>query len=329
MAEQATVATTASGYPIPDDLGRFEPLRTFMRRFFRVRLVRPAMFILVVFVLIAVFVDLFPIPEFQEQATDENGLYISWQSPNADHPFGTDKIGRDTFSRVLNATRIALAVGFGASLFGAAFGLPIGIAAGYSRGAVDEVLMRVMDAVLAFPGLILALALVSVLGRDIINIIIAVGIANIPWVARIARSMALSVREQDYVLAGRTIGASNLRIMMRYVLPNSFQPVIVQVSLGAGFAIIAEAGLVFPRTRHSPARANLGRPGLRGAAGDHHRDRMVALGLPRGMYRAVGLESQHHRRRLARRARSQAPRRARRRLTGCFLGFWAGELRPA
>ena len=245
MAEQATVATTASGYPIPDDLGRFEPLRTFMRRFFRVRLVRPAMFILVVFVLIAVFVDLFPIPGFQEQATDENGLYISWQSPNADHPFGTDKIGRDTFSRVLNATRIALAVGFGASLFGAVFGLPIGIAAGYARGAVDEVLMRVMDAVLAFPGLILALALVSVLGRDIINIIIAVGIANVPWVARIARSMALSVREQDYVLAGRTIGASNLRIMMRYVLPNSFQPVIVQVSLGAGFAIIAEAGLSF------------------------------------------------------------------------------------
>ena len=245
MAEQATVATTASGYPIPDDLGRFEPLRTFMRRFFRVRLVRPAMFILVAFVLIAVFVDLFPIPGFQEQATDENGLYISWQSPNADHPFGTDKIGRDTFSRVLNATRIALAVGFGASLFGAVFGLPIGIAAGYSRGAVDEVLMRVMDAVLAFPGLILALALVSVLGRDIINIIIAVGIANVPWVARIARSMALSVREQDYVLAGRTIGASNLRIMMRYVLPNSFQPVIVQVSLGAGFAIIAEAGLSF------------------------------------------------------------------------------------
>ncbi len=245
MAEQATVATTVSGYPIPDDLGRFEPLRTFMRRFFRVRLVRPAMFILVVFVLIAVFVDLFPIPGYQEQATDENGLYISWQSPNADHPFGTDKIGRDTFSRVLNATRIALAVGFGASLFGAVFGLPIGIAAGYARGAVDEVLMRVMDAVLAFPGLILALALVSVLGRDIINIIIAVGIANIPWVARIARSMALSVREQDYVLAGRTIGASNLRIMMRYVLPNSFQPVIVQVSLGAGFAIIAEAGLSF------------------------------------------------------------------------------------
>ena len=245
MAEQATVATTASGYPIPDELGRFEPLRTFMRRFFRVRLVRPAMFILVAFVLIAVFVDLFPIPGFQEQATDENGLYISWQSPNADHPFGTDKIGRDTFSRVLNATRIALAVGFGASLFGAVFGLPIGIAAGYARGAVDEVLMRVMDAVLAFPGLILALALVSVLGRDIINIIIAVGIANIPWVARIARSMALSVREQDYVLAGRTIGASNLRIMMRYVLPNSFQPVIVQVSLGAGFAIIAEAGLSF------------------------------------------------------------------------------------
>ncbi len=245
MAEQATVETTAGGYAIPDDVGRFEPLRIFMRRFLRVRLVKPALLILVVFVVVALIVDVLPIPGFEEQATDENGLYISWQSPNADHPFGTDKIGRDTLSRVLNATRAALAVGFGASLFGAVFGLPIGIAAGYARGIVDEALMRLMDAVLAFPGLILALALVTVLGRDIINIIIAVGIANVPWVARIARAMALSVREQDYVLAGQTIGASNLRIMMRYVMPNSFQPVIVQVSLGAGFAIIAEAGLSF------------------------------------------------------------------------------------
>lgn len=245
MAEQATAETTAAGYPVQDEASRLEPFRIFMRRFLRVRLVRPAMFILVVFGIIGIFVDVFPLPGFEEQATDENGLYISWQSPNADHPFGTDKIGRDTFSRVLHATRAALAVGFGASLFGAVFGLPIGIAAGYARGVVDEALMRLMDAVLAFPGLILALALVSVLGRDIINIIVAVGIANIPWVARIARSMALSVREQDYVLAGQTVGASNLRIMMRYVLPNSFQPVIVQVSLGAGFAIIAEAGLSF------------------------------------------------------------------------------------
>ena len=245
MAERATTDTSLGGYPVPEQASRFEPLRVFMRRFLRVRLVRPAVLILVAFVLVAIFVDVFPIPGYEEQATDENGLYVSWQSPSADHPFGTDKIGRDTFSRVLNATRAALAVGFGASLFGAIFGLPIGIAAGYARGVVDEALMRLMDAVLAFPGLILALALVSVLGRDIINIIVAVGIANIPWVARIARSMALSVREQDYVLAGRTIGASNLRIMMRYVLPNSFQPVIVQVSLGAGFAIIAEAGLSF------------------------------------------------------------------------------------
>ncbi len=245
MAEQASVETTATGYAIPDEASRLEPLRIFMRRFLRVRLVKPALFILITFVIIAIFVDIFPLPGYEKQATDEDGLYISWQSPNADHPFGTDKIGRDTFSRVLHATRAALAVGFGASLFGAIFGLPIGIAAGYARGTVDEALMRLMDAVLAFPGLILALALVSVLGRDIINIIVAVGIANIPWVARIARAMALSVREQDYVLAGRTIGASNLRIMMRYVLPNSFQPVIVQVSLGAGFAIIAEAGLSF------------------------------------------------------------------------------------
>ena len=244
MAEQ--LSTGAEGaWAAPEESARFEQLRVFMRRFLRVRLVRPALFILVAFGIIAIFVDAFPVPGYQLQATDENGLYLSQLSPTWDHPFGTDKLGRDTFSRVLHATRAALAVGFGASLLGAVIGLPLGIAAGYSRGAVDEVLMRIMDAVLAFPGLILALALVSVLGRDIINIIVAVGIANVPWVARIARSMALSVREQDYVLAGRTIGAGNLRIMMRYVLPNSFQPVIVQVSLGAGFAIIAEAGLSF------------------------------------------------------------------------------------
>ncbi|MCY4668319.1 MAG: hypothetical protein OXC29_10065, partial [Rhodococcus sp.] len=125
MAEQVTAQTTAGGYAIPEDVGRFEPFRIFMRRFLRVRLVRPAVVILIVFALIAIFVDVLPIPGFEEQATDENGLYISWQSPNADHPFGTDKIGRDTLSRVLNATRAALAVGFGASLFGAVFGLPI------------------------------------------------------------------------------------------------------------------------------------------------------------------------------------------------------------
>ena len=245
MADPAATPTVAEPAALRERGGGWDAFRVFMRRFLRVRLVKPALFILVAFAIIAIFIDVFPLPGYEEQATDADGFYLSWVSPNWDHPFGTDKIGRDTFSRVLHATRLALAVGFGASLFGAVFGLPIGIAAGYARGAVDEVLMRIMDAVLAFPGLILALALVSVLGRDIGNIIVAVGIANIPWIARIARSMALSVREQDYVLAGRTIGAGNLRIMMRYVLPNSFQPVIVQVSLGAGFAIIAEAGLSF------------------------------------------------------------------------------------
>ena len=242
MAEQ----TAVSAY---DELEAARPSRSrlgeFSRRFVRVRLVKPALAFLLVFLVAAAIVDLLPLPGYEELHKDAEGFYRSWESPSWDHPFGTDKQGRDTLSRVLHATRAALAVGFGASLFGAIFGLPIGVAAGFARGIVDEVLMRIMDAVLAFPGLILALALVSVLGRDLLNIIVAVGIANVPWVARISRSMALSVREQDYVLAARTLGAGNMRIMARYVLPNSFQPVIVQVSLGAGFAILAEAGLSF------------------------------------------------------------------------------------
>ena len=245
MAEHAAADQFGAGEALQERGGARRQLRTFFRRFLRVRLVRPALFILIVFAVIAAIVDVLPISGYEELHTGDDGFYLSWTGPSWDHPFGTDKQGRDTFARVLHATQAALAVGFGASLFGAIFGLPIGIAAGFVRGIVDEILMRIMDAVLAFPGLILALALVSVLGRDLINIIVAVGIANVPWVARIARSMALSVREQDYVLAARTLGAGNVRIMGRYVLPNSFQPVIVQVSLGAGFAILAEAGLSF------------------------------------------------------------------------------------
>ena len=105
MAEQSTAQVEGAFAAPPDEGVRFDQLRVFMRRFLRVRLVRPALVILVVFALIGIFVDLFPIPGFAEQATDENGLYVSWQSPTWDHPFGTDKIGRDTFSRVLHATR--------------------------------------------------------------------------------------------------------------------------------------------------------------------------------------------------------------------------------
>ena len=212
----------------------------FARRLLRVRLVAPSVAVIVIFGIVAALAELFGLPD--PARTDASA---SLSSPSWDHPFGTDQLGRDSFSRMIFGTRIALGVAFASVMLGAAVGVPIGIAAGYFRGIIDDILMRLMDALLAFPGLLLAIALVAVFGPTIQNVIVAIGIANIPWLARVSRSLALTVREQDYVIAGRTIGASHARLMLRYVLPNSIQPVIVQASLGMGFAVLTEAALSF------------------------------------------------------------------------------------
>jgi ABC-type dipeptide/oligopeptide/nickel transport system permease subunit len=138
-----------------------------------------------------------------------------------------------------------LIVGFGSVAFGAALGMPIGIVSGYMRGATDDILMRLMDAIVAFPGLVLALGLIAARGPSVENIIFAIGLANIPFIARVTRGQALAVREQDYIMASVSVGASSMRIMFRHVLPNTMAPIIVQSTLGMAYAVLAEAGLSF------------------------------------------------------------------------------------
>jgi peptide/nickel transport system permease protein len=167
-------------------------------------------------------------------------------SVDAVHWMGTDDLGRDIFSRMLYGARISLQAALIAVGLAFCVGVPIGIASGYFRGFWDEwVVMRLVDALQAFPSLILALALAAALGGGFYNAMAAVGIGFAPAFIRLARGQALSIRNLDYVMAARSVGAGHLRIMWRYILPNAMAPLVIQATFAMGSAIIAEAGLSY------------------------------------------------------------------------------------
>lgn len=167
------------------------------------------------------------------------------QPPSSKHYFGTDELGRDTFSRVVYGARISLYVGFISVGIGAVFGSLVGLTGAYFGRAVDFWLQRLMDALFAFPTIILGLSIVAVLGPSTRNVIVAVGIVSIPRIARVVRSSALAVMAQSYVEAARSIGAGDWRIVFRHVLPNTMAPIIVMATAGFGGAILSEAALSF------------------------------------------------------------------------------------
>jgi peptide/nickel transport system permease protein len=176
-------------------------------------------------------------------AVHPDDSYLRPLSPG--HLLGTDELGRDLLSRVLWGARVSLPVAFVAVSVGLVGGGLIGLASGYAGGLVDLLLMRLVDALLAFPGLILAIAVVAALGPGLRNAMIAIGIVAIPVYARLVRAMVLQLRQMEFVLATRSLGATPLRLILRHLIPNLLNPVIVQVSLSAGFAILAEATLSF------------------------------------------------------------------------------------
>jgi peptide/nickel transport system permease protein len=165
--------------------------------------------------------------------------------PSSDHWFGTDALGRDLFAQVLHGARISLLVGFGVVALAAGMGVPIGIVSGFSGGWLDSILMRFTDLFLAFPPLLLPIMLVAMTGPGLENSMLAVAVSWFPWYARIARAAAMGIKSENYIVSARAFGASNSRILWRHVLPNSMTPIIVQVSLDFGYAILTTAALGF------------------------------------------------------------------------------------
>ena len=197
--------------------------------------------VITLFVLMAVFAPLLaPFDPIKDQ-----NLAQRFAGPSASHPLGQDELGRDILSRIIFGARVSLTAGLAAVVFATVFGTLVGVVAGYAGGLVDSILMRFMDIILAFPSILLAIVIVSILGQGLTNALLAVGVVLLPQIARVVRSSVISIRERDYVEAERAIGASDIQIVSAAILPNSLAPLIVQSTLALATAILDVAALSF------------------------------------------------------------------------------------
>jgi peptide/nickel transport system permease protein len=214
--------------------------RWVLRRVLRVRLAPLSLGIVLVAVLLAFLSPL--VAPYDPTRTDLNAVL---HAPGMTHLMGTDELGRDLLSRIIFGSRASLSAGVVSTSIALLIGTALGLLSGYFVGLLDLTVMRVMDALLAFPGLVLALAITAALGPSLVNVMVAIGIVGIPHFARLARGQVLALRDLEYVISARSIGAGDRQILVTHIVPNMLTPIVVQASLSVAFAILTEASLSF------------------------------------------------------------------------------------
>jgi len=246
----ASVATTPDAAALEETAGR----RSLLRRALKHPLVVTGSIVVLALAIVAVFGHwLAPY--------DPTGMDFSsrFAPPSWAHPFGTDDFGRDVFSRVLYGAAVSFKVAFIAVGISGTVGVMLGLLAGFLGGWIDEVVMRLMDILFAFPAVLLAITVMAILGRGVGNAMVAIAIVYIPIFARVTRGAVIGVRGREYVTAALAMGQRSWRIMLRHILPNALGPIIVQTSLSLAFAILAEAALSFFGLGTQPPEPSWGR----------------------------------------------------------------------
>ena len=240
LSEPAMLADHKASAGAPRVNPRYSEWRRFLRVLFGRKIVLLGTIIIFVLLVLSLFARFVSPYDPYEQS-----LAHRLKSPSTTYWLGTDQLGRDELSRIIYGSRVSLMVGIIAVSTAAVIGMTLGLMSGFFGGWVDTAIMRIIDALMSIPPILLALAFASALGGGLPNLMIAIGIAMVPIYARLMRSLVLSAREMDFIMAGRVIGATNLRLILRHILPNCFPPMIVMITLSMGEAILIEAGLSF------------------------------------------------------------------------------------
>lgn len=243
----------ASRFNIDITSPRISEFQRMRRVFFGRWIVVFGLVIILIILITAIFAPWLAPHDPYQQNLDQTLL-----QPSHVHPLGTDSLGRDTLSRIIYGSRNSLMVGVIALGIAASIGMTMGLLAGFLGGWIDNLLMRFVDALMCFPMILLALVIATLLGNGLKNVMIALGIAMLPGYARLMCAQVLSIKENDYILAARSIGAGSLRTMLRHVLPNCLPPLIVLITMQIGAAILAEAGLSFLGVGIQPPNAAWG-----------------------------------------------------------------------
>lgn len=236
------------------DTGLDKPRPGFLKKLMRNKLAMIGFIIVIIVILIAIFA-----PYIATHSPNSIDTLASFRKPGEDgHILGTDNYGRDLFSRIVYGARISIIVSLSAVLVGGVIGTLLGLISGYFGGVIDNILMRIMDGFSAFPFILLAILLMTVLGQGLVNVIIAIGVGNIPGFTRIVRGQVLAVKEEEYIEVQRSLGASNQRIILNHILPNSMGPLVVHGTMSVAGAIISEASLSFLGLGIQPPTASWG-----------------------------------------------------------------------